>query len=292
MKHRNIFKVIASLLLFMSSLLFILPTTMAYFYMWPLFYNCLVVPFLIAKIWFNDKLKNEIGFDYKIPIVIFLAILQFQFEMGVLALDDTLSQKIFLEDYSPISNPFKYLLDVNIYCYLKIIFIRIISYGLMIYVCLPKKNELNLNVDSIPENNTPKRIYLEKLWAGCAVILSVILTIVFGYSITIFDDGIDDRVAILIILIEELCLFSLLLSLRRSVRKKARIIFGITFLLFVLSLLYTLFFTDANIIDACYDVEHGVWDYEQRRCRTDCQTWNWQDKCVPLSGENEVTQPQ
>jgi hypothetical protein len=38
-------------------------------------------------------------------------------------------------------------------------------------------------------------------------------------------------------------------------------------------------------IDFCLDTAHGVWDYDQKRCRQDCLKWTEREKCIPLDAD-------
>lgn len=58
------------------------------------------------------------------------------------------------------------------------------------------------------------------------------------------------------------------------------------FLAFFLTAFFQMFFFNihikrAHLLDSCIDRGY-VWDYEQHICRTDCQTWNKIQKCIPL----------
>ena len=39
------------------------------------------------------------------------------------------------------------------------------------------------------------------------------------------------------------------------------------------------------VVDTCFDIEHGVWDPEQKRCRQDCLKWTEREKCIPLDAD-------
>ena len=39
------------------------------------------------------------------------------------------------------------------------------------------------------------------------------------------------------------------------------------------------------VVDTCFDIEHGVWDPEQKRCRHDCLKWTEREKCIPLDAD-------
>lgn len=113
-------KLIKTILLLLSTLLFPLQFFSIAFYFIPSLYIGVAVPYLIWKIWFgtdSQKIK-KITLTWKLPIIIFLAWAMFEMEMLL----------IFLV---PFALPFIWKL---IFFFLSLLLFRCITYAMMIFV--------------------------------------------------------------------------------------------------------------------------------------------------------------
>lgn len=83
MKKTEKSKVIKTALLLLSTLLFPLQFFSVVFYFIPSLYICLIVPYFMWKIWFDEDNKKikKISLIWKLPIIFFLAMAMYEIEM-------------------------------------------------------------------------------------------------------------------------------------------------------------------------------------------------------------------
>jgi len=75
------------------------------------------------------------------------------------------------------------------------------------------------------------------------------------------------------------CIGALLVSFFVKIRKQAYIVFVVS-LVMVISMAWLVpDIREQHGASACLDSEHGVWDYDEHRCRTDCWRWTRENGC-------------
>ncbi len=284
MEYKNIFKIVVCVMLLLSTLLFALPNTVVHLYGIPFTYICFIVPFLIGKIWFNDKFKNNYGYGYKIPIVIFVAMLQLELERFIGLADDNLRQEIQSEKKFFSLNPFEHLFDIDLIYWILMIIFRMFVYGLMIYVWLPKKE-----CKEVIQKNEPctfREYAREFLIVLVTLIVSGCVFWFFTLKLSRDKPSAQDTLIFLTYAFGmEFCVFFLLLSICREVRRKSYIAFGIAFVVFLM--LSFLFSSYGTVIfkHFCTNIIGDVWDYREQRCRTDCIQWGQEKGCIKSVNE-------
>lgn len=75
------------------------------------------------------------------------------------------------------------------------------------------------------------------------------------------------------------CVISLFLTIFIKIRKTSYIIFIISFIIYIL-FHWVPEIKEGYDADACLDSGHGVWDYDEHRCRTDCYHWSKERGCL------------
>ena len=85
-------------------------------------------------------------------------------------------------------------------------------------------------------------------------------------------------------LVMAVCLIAFVLTFFAKIRKISYIIFFCSFGGYV-ALNFIPEIKDKFSIDACLDAGHGVWDYNEHRCRTDCWHWSKETGCEKIETE-------
>ena len=111
-------------------------------------------------------------------------------------------------------------------------------------------------------------IVILKLIFLLVIICWFILDFIFIYDYNIYF-------VIFYIAVMLTCLFSYILSFFNVYKKSSYRVLGIFGVLYMI-LNFVSPASDKLAIDHCLDSGKGVWDYNERRCRTDC--WKWDDK--------------
>lgn len=107
------------------------------------------------------------------------------------------------------------------------------------------------------------------------MLLALILCIAIDVLLTI---GISQYLLIFYILNALICLFSFIGTFFAKYRKTSYFIF-LGSLLIYLTLNCIPQVSDKLNADKCLDNGHGVWDYKEHRCRTDCWRWTFEKGC-------------
>ncbi len=126
-----------------------------------------------------------------------------------------------------------------------------------------------------------KDLFLKALLSGIKGILVVpiIIFLIYEAFITQNEEAYMAYVQYVAI-ITTLCWVLILWTITHY--KLKHYIFAIfIFIAFLYMFFFDLYIKRAHQLDSCIDKGY-VWDYDQHICRTDCQTWNEIQKCVPL----------
>ncbi len=281
MTMKNILKTIVCIFLLLSTVLFALPPITLYFYGLPLIYVCFIVPYIIGKILFADRFSNNAGYGYKFPIILFLAFLMLQTEIFLNIWSDFPLETLLVNKDIALTSLINALWDIDIKFWICIVLLRIVFYASAIYVWLPKTKETNNAEVEIKHNKTLYWYLKETFIIFITLILFSILCYFFAMKLfVIFIGTMNIAITILSIMMMELCLFLILLSMCREVRKKSYIVFAICFGLCVLISFFLPSYSVSDEMDYCLDIAHGVWDSEQGRCRQDCIKWTHEKGCI------------
>lgn len=81
------------------------------------------------------------------------------------------------------------------------------------------------------------------------------------------------------------CLLSLLVIIFFRKHKMSYFYFAVFLGIYIVLFLYAPPVVEQHLADRCIDSGHGVWDYQEHRCRQDCLKWTTEQGCIPLPKE-------
>ena len=124
---------------------------------------------------------------------------------------------------------------------------------------------------------TTKKLYILSSIFG-KLLISFILSICF-MSDYLEIENLDNHMVYLSYFLAFACLLCLLGTFIQKIRKISYIL-AISFFIIYLSLQHFVpSFKEAHQSMACLESGHGVWDYKEHRCRTDCWRWTYEKGC-------------
>ncbi len=118
--------------------------------------------------------------------------------------------------------------------------------------------------------------YIRQAFIKC--ILSIFLILVMGVDYYIVRD-VNQYILYTYLGVMFVCLCSLFLTLFSKIKKISYLICVISFIIYlVMGKIPAI--KEAHDADACLDSGHGVWDYDEHRCRSDCYHWSKERGCL------------